>query len=128
MVAGSNGKGRPLAGRRILVVEDEFFVAEDLSDMLRTAGAEVVGPVSTLPAALQLVECNASPDAAILDINLCGQPVYPLTQELGRRCVPMMFLTGYAPESIPREFAGVLVCEKPLGNAEIVEKVVRIIG
>jgi CheY-like chemotaxis protein len=119
---------RRLAGRKVLVVEDEFFVAEDLSELLRSAGAEIVGPVSTLPAALQLVERSIAPDAAILDINLAGEPVYALAEELERRGVPMMFLTGYAAENIPDRFSAIHCCEKPQKNVEIVNNLCRILG
>lgn len=117
-----------MAGRKILVVEDEFFVAEDLSELLRSAGAEVVGPASTLPAALHLVERSIFPDAAILDINLAGEPVYALAEELDRRGVPMMFLTGYAPDSIPDRYSAIHCCEKPHSNAEIVRNLCQILG
>ncbi len=71
-----------LSGRSILVVEDEFLLAEDLREQLVLAGAAVIGPVATLAKALDLIAAGVALDAALLDVNLGGQKVFPLADLL----------------------------------------------
>jgi len=100
-------------GRRILVVEDEYMVAEDLRIELEDMGAEVLGPVPSLAGALALLATGALPDAAILDVNLGGEMVFPLAEALRERGVPFMFATGYDAWFLPAAYAEVPRCEKP---------------
>lgn len=111
----------PLNGRKILVVEDEYLVADDLAALLREAHAEVIGPASSLPKAIRLAADSELIDAAVLDINLRGVSVFPLVEELKARGIPLMFLTGYGENNIPPDYAGVMRCEKPMGTANVVE-------
>jgi PAS domain S-box-containing protein len=86
-----------LAGRRVLLVEDEPLVALDLEATLRDLGCEVAGPAATLADALRVVAAEAPQlDAAVLDVNLGGQPAFPAADELVRRGVPVIFATGYS--------------------------------
>ena len=84
-----------LHDRRVLVVEDEYFVADDIARALSKAGAEVVGPVPTREEALGLLSSGARIDAAVLDINLRGDMAYPVADALRERGVPFVFATGY---------------------------------
>ena len=102
---------RKLAGRRVLVVEDEFFLADDLSRGLEANGAEVLGPANTLGRADALLDGGV--DLAVLDVNVKGQLVFPLADELRRRAVPFVFTTGYGAEMIPPAFGDVERWEKP---------------
>lgn len=111
----------PLNGRKILVVEDEYLIADDLSALLVEAHAEVIGPVASLPAAIRLVSNVERIDAAVLDVNLRGVDVFPLVDELRGRGVAIMFLTGYGVNNIPDDYAGIARCEKPMGTANVVE-------
>jgi DNA-binding response OmpR family regulator len=70
-----------LAGLRILVVEDEALLALDLEEGLLAAGCEVVGPAGTLSQGIRLAG-NGPIDAAILDVNLAGEPVFPLARQI----------------------------------------------
>ncbi len=92
-----------LSGKRILVVEDEFFLGYLLEEDLRAAGATVIGPMNTLARALDGAT-NESFDAAILDVNLSGQMVYPAADKLRERGVPFMFLSGYGWADFPERF------------------------
>lgn len=102
-----------LSGARILVVEDEFFLATDLERGLRRAGAEVVGPFGRARQASEALGETAI-DAAILDINLGGEMVFPLADELVTAAVPFVFTTGYDEAIIPARFDSVPRFVKPI--------------
>jgi CheY-like chemotaxis protein len=102
-----------LEGRHILLVEDDFFIALDITASLKAAGARVVGPAASLAEALALVARVEQLDGALLDINLRGEVVYPVADALRARSVPFVFVTGYDRTSIPAPYANVPVCEKP---------------
>lgn len=92
------GPHMKLNGKRILVVEDEPLVSMLLEDGLLDAGAQVVGPASTIDEALRLVErleADGGIDAAVLDINIDGKHVSPVADRLAGLGVPFLFATGY---------------------------------
>lgn len=103
-----------LHGRRILVVEDEYMIANDLRNELEQEGVVVVGPVGGLDTAFELLESKVQIDSAILDVNLGGDNVFPIATALTERKVPFVFTTGYGPSAIPVRFSGVPVCDKPV--------------
>lgn len=109
-----------LKGRRLLLVEDEFLIASDLARLLRQQGAVVLGPAATVRSALDLLATDASPDGAVLDVNLRGELAFPVADELWARGVPFIFTTGYSNDMIPDRFAGVPCCEKPFEGPEVV--------
>ena len=104
----------PLAGRRVLVVEDEYLLAEDLRPALEAQGAEVMGPAASVAQALDLLRSGLSPYMAILDINLHGEMVYPVADALRARGIPFIFATGYEAWAIPEAYADVTRAEKPV--------------
>jgi len=108
-----------LRERRILVVEDEYLVADLIASELSEAGAIVLGPVGSLGEALDLIGMGASIDAAVLDINLRGEMVYPAADLLVKRAVPIVFTTGYDPASIPPRFAGTGFREKSTSHGTL---------
>ena len=85
-----------LAGRRILLVEDEFLIVEAMEMWLSQAGAVVVGPVPSVERALALIESEgAGLDGAVLDVNLGqGETAYPIADRLNALGVPYLFATG----------------------------------
>jgi CheY-like chemotaxis protein len=89
----------PLQGLRILVVEDEMMVAMLIEDFLEAFGCTVVGPVADIAAALRLTATEAI-DGAMLDLNLAGHTVYPVADELARRGIPFIFVTGYGDQEL----------------------------
>src|SRR5215467_5977708 len=101
-----------ISQKRVLVVEDEYLVAMDMSAYLEAAGAHVVGPASNVNAALEAVE-HSELDGAILDVNLRGEMAYPVADALAARGIPFVFTTGYDLPTCPVRFAGVKRCEKP---------------
>ncbi len=109
---------------RVLVVEDEYFLANDLARTLVSGGAEVIGPVATACDAHQLVDKQI--DAAVLDIKLADGQVFAIADELSRKHVPFVFATGYGPEIIPDRFQGVARLEKPYDKENVVDAVARL--
>src|SRR4051812_45493189 len=107
------GAAKPLQGRHVLVVEDQYLVAEEMRRMVASLGGKVIGPVARADAALQLVESQPV-ELAVLDINLGPEDAYPLAAELMRRDVPFFFVTGCEPWVIPEEFRKAPRLDKPL--------------
>jgi len=101
-----------LQGLQILVVEDTFAMALALQATLDAVGCAVVGPVGRLEQALPLAQTHRL-DGAILDVNLGGQSVFPLAQELAAQGVPMIFTTGYERDVLPDAFRDSPRLEKP---------------
>jgi DNA-binding NarL/FixJ family response regulator len=81
----------PFSGRRVLVVEDEFLVSLATTDLLESIGCEIVGPAASLATAVQLAQLEAL-DAAVLDINIAGELIWPAAAELQHRRVPFLFV------------------------------------
>lgn len=111
--------GNAFAGRRILVVEDEYLLAQCLADLLQSEGAEVVGPASCVADANALLEGNCLPDVAVLDINLGSEDVYPLADRLADHHVPRLFTSGYERDLVPPRHAGCPHCAKPFGVEQV---------
>jgi CheY-like chemotaxis protein len=104
----------PLSGRRVLVIEDEYFLADDIARALRELGARVLGPIGELEEAMSLIDSDVSIDGAVVDINLRSDMVFPLARTLRARKVPFVFTTGYDRKSVEAEFGDVRLWEKPL--------------
>jgi len=97
----------------VLVAEDRGLIAGKIAATLRRAGCVVVGPAPTLAVGLDLARQEADLGAAVLDIDLRGEAVYPLAEALQARGVPFLFLTGYGALVIPQPWQHVLRVEKP---------------
>lgn len=94
---GSSTSPTTLGHARVLLVEDDFIVAFDMQTMLEEQGAEVIGPASSVAHARSLLS-NAEPNVAVLDVNLNGELVFPLAEDLQRRGIPFVFATAYADD------------------------------
>jgi CheY-like chemotaxis protein len=101
-----------LAGQRVLVVEDEYFLADDLVQSLTRLGAAVLGPVSSAAAALSLLD-SGQPDLAIVDINLKGDISFAIADAMAARNLPFIFATGYDEAAIPGRFSDRPRWQKP---------------
>ena len=117
-----------VADRRILVVEDEFLLADDLHMEFEDAGAIVLGPAGTIAEALKIIESEQQIDCAVLDVNLGGSPVFPAAEALISRKVPLLFTTGYDLSSIPEHFRNVVRFGKPITMRHIVGAVSRLVN
>jgi CheY-like chemotaxis protein len=113
-----------LTGRRVLVVEDEYAIARELAQVLREAGAIVVGPVPTVQAALAAIDAEAALDVAVLDLNLRGEASYEVADALDRLGVRYVFTSGYSRSSLPQRYRDRVMCEKPVD----VEILLTVIG
>lgn len=104
----------PLSGLHVLVVEDIFIVALDLSCQLEDLGCAVVGPASSVKQALETID-EVALDGAVLDVNLAGEQSFPVAQVLASRGIPFFFLTGYDSAAIiPKELQQIPRPSKPV--------------
>jgi DNA-binding response OmpR family regulator len=99
-------------GKRILIVEDEYFIASDLARALESEGASIVGPVADIAQGLAKASDEAI-DAAILDVNLEGATSYAIADALRRRAIPFVFLTGYDDWAIAESYRDAPRIAKP---------------
>jgi DNA-binding response OmpR family regulator len=97
-------------GKRVLVVEDDYFVAMRLAEALTQSNAVVAGPFSTVAEADVDVMIS---DLAVLDINLRGCMAFDLADRLTRHSIPYVFFTGYEKSLLPERFSGIDVINKP---------------
>jgi two-component system CheB/CheR fusion protein len=126
VVRSDNEEGEA-SGRRVLVVEDNSYLADELTSHLRRNGYDIIGPVSTLQDALDVTE-HVTPDAALLDIDLDGERVYPVAERLLQRSVPFVFVTGYDAADLPPSLEGSDYLPKPLDIDRIEQWLERTFG
>lgn len=112
----------PLNGLRVLVVEDDYFIADEICTTLRDHGAQVVGPSPDIENGLDLVRTHEI-DCAVLDINLHGSLAFRLASELRQRGTPAIFATGYDSSVLPGEFSGSVRLEKPVDLSALLQAV-----
>lgn len=112
-----------LTGLRILVVEDEAAISLLLEDMLLDFGCEVIGPAARLSAALDAVS-REQVDLAILDVNVAGEPIYPVAEALAERSIPFVFSTGYGSAGIRDTFRDRPVLQKPFAQHDLKQKLI----
>jgi PAS domain S-box-containing protein len=119
--------GEPrLEGRRVLVIEDDFYLAGDTEGALLGAGAQVIGPFGREEPAIEAI-LREAPHAAVVDINLGSGASFEAARVLDRAGVPFVFLTGYDQTSIPDEFAGVTRLQKPIELRQVVRAVAEVV-
>jgi CheY-like chemotaxis protein len=97
---------------RLLVVEDEYLIRMLLEDMLDDLGYGIAAAVGTLSEARQIA-AEGDFSAAILDVNLDGQEIYPVADILAERGLPFIFVTGYGERSLPESYRGRPALQKP---------------
>jgi CheY-like chemotaxis protein len=106
---------------RVLVVEDEAAISLLLEDMLLDFGCEVIGPAARLSAALEAVS-RETIDLAILDVNVAGEPIYPVADALAQLSVPFVFSTGYGSAGIKDAYRDRPVLQKPFAQHDLKQK------
>lgn len=113
---------------RLLIVEDETLVALELSKAMQDSGWEVIGPASTLEEAFKLLAGSERPDAAVLDVNLHGEMVYPLADLLETRGVPFLFCSGYEMLNLGNRYRRSPVVRKPTSFALLMAELRKILA
>ncbi|MDM9645598.1 helix-turn-helix domain-containing protein [Rhizobium sp. S163] len=103
-----------LAGKSILLVEDDYFAVTELAARLETLGVNIAGLSPGVAEALETIASVPDLDGAILDINLRGEMVFPVADELERLGIPFIFATGYDVDILPDRHADKIVLRKPL--------------
>lgn len=116
-----------LAGRRILVVEDEMLVLIMIEDMLADLGCESVTAAATVNQALAAIDTQIF-DVAMLDMNLNGSDSYEVAEALGTRGVPFVFSTGYSGRDMRDGYGDRPVLKKPFMDKELVEILTRLLS
>jgi CheY-like chemotaxis protein len=115
-------------GLLVLVVEDEFVLAMDLELLLEGHGFRVLGPAATVAEALRLLVA-ATPDAALLDVNLGGEPVTPVAAALRALGVPFVLASAYdRPELAAADLAGATNVGKPTSDRRLLAALAQIVG
>jgi CheY-like chemotaxis protein len=100
------------AGLRLMVAEDEFHVLLLVEDLLESLGCEVTDRASNLAQAVACARtCEA--DAALLDINLAGERIYPAAEILRARHIPLVFATGYGTHGVEPAWRDCAILQKP---------------
>lgn len=102
---------------QILVVEDEYIVAQDICAELASLGITVVGPAANLRQAVHLATTTEPLHGAFLDVNLGGEPAFPVADVLAKRNVPFVFTTGYDRSILPAKFGDAMQIAKPVATS-----------
>ena len=101
-----------LTGLCVLVVEDEAVVSLLIESMLEDLGCREILYASGVQEALEILS-KRTPDAAVLDVNLAGEPAYPIARRLASSAVPFIFATGYGIGGVHEDWTGRPVIQKP---------------
>jgi CheY-like chemotaxis protein len=110
-----------LFGLQILVVEDEALVSMMLEDMLAEFGCVVAGVAATVSQALTEISGASGMDAAILDVHLGGEKIFPVADVLTERGVPVIFSTGYGPADLAQRYPQSRLLHKPYAPEELAQ-------
>jgi DNA-binding NarL/FixJ family response regulator len=106
----------------VLIVEDEWFVAEEHRTVLEEAGYHVVGPAPSVLRAATLIETELI-QAAVLDFGLQGETSAALVPMLQSRKIPFVFASGYAPSDLPEQMRTHRILSKPVAPAVLIKAV-----
>lgn len=109
-----------LRGLHVLVVEDNGLLCCVLEETLREAGCEVVGPFARLPEAMSAAP-TADIDLALLDLNIRGELVSPLAEQLRARGVPFVLTSASRSSDLPRQLQSAIQLRKPYTGSEVID-------
>ena len=115
----------PLAGRHILIVEDEWLLADHLDGIVTDAGGTVLGPFATAGQALAALAGDAPrPDAATLNVVLIDHMSFDVADRLGDLAIPYTFLSANRPYTLPERFRTTPLIGKPFSDRQVIEALV----
>jgi CheY-like chemotaxis protein len=109
-----------LSGQRILVIEDSPVVAPFTVDILGELGCEVLGPAPNMAVAREMVDAGGF-DAALMDVHIRGERVFPLCELLAARGVPFLLTSGYADWTMPEKWDDRPRLQKPYTIGQVEE-------
>ena len=104
---------RCLRGKSVLIVEDNFLLAEDLRSSVEQTGAEIIGPIGDASQALAAAQ-EKKIDVALLDVGLESQSSIAVARALAYRLIPFIIITGYVRDALPPELENALYLAKPI--------------
>jgi CheY-like chemotaxis protein len=114
-----------LRGRSVLVVEDQYVIAEAMRRAVEQLGGRVLGPTSTVEGALALAE-GARPDFALLDVDLRGDRIYPVADALIDAGAPVVFTTGFDRDAMPEAYRALPHIDKPVTERSLAAVLARL--
>jgi CheY-like chemotaxis protein len=116
-----------LAGRRVLLVEDESLIIMMIEDALADLGCEVAGVASRFDDAMTKAGTLAF-DIAVLDVNLNGLRTFPIAEIIQARGIAFVFATGYGSTSVPEGLDTVPVLQKPFAARDLGQALSKALG
>jgi DNA-binding NtrC family response regulator len=129
---GSSTKTKPkepisLKGKRILIVEDSPVVGPFTADLLEELGCKVVGPAPNMAVGRALIDSEKI-DAALVDVHIRGERVFPLCEALAAKGVPFVLTSGYADWNMPEKWRDRPRLQKPYTLDQIGEALKRLLS
>jgi FixJ family two-component response regulator len=115
----SDDAQKALAGSKLLIVEDEYLIGQDLAHGPQGEGIDVLGPYASIASAIDVLQRTDDVGAAILDLNISGHVAFDLAEKLQERNIPFIFYTGYDSVIVPDKFRKVNRVRKPAEWSEI---------
>lgn len=117
-----------LKGLKVLIVEDEWLLADHLQAIVEHTGAEALGPVATIEGAMALLDgMPTPPDAATLNVRLVDGPSFPVADRLAAAGVPFAFISANRLDDLPERFAKRPLLAKPFRDADVAALLARLV-
>lgn len=113
---------------RVMIVEDEFIIADEIAGIVSDNGHEVMGPYASVESAMVALSKESVPDLAILDANLRGKSSAPLAEKLRELGVPLCVCTGYRSEDLRSMFGDVSILQKPVNARALTSLIQQTMG
>ena len=114
---------------KVLVVEDEFIIALDLSETVQDLGYQLEGPFEGNEDAIEAIEDDGLPDAAILDVFTADGEIYPLADRLVEAGVPIVFHSGHVtPAEVKARYPDAQACAKPCPPDRLIDALQEAVG
>ncbi|MDQ2764962.1 MAG: response regulator [Pseudomonadota bacterium] len=114
-------------GRKVLVVEDQMVVVLIIEEALVGLGADIVGPVAHVTAALELAR-DAPLDAAVLDVNIRDGNTCAVADVLAKRAIPFVFCSGYSDWALEERHRGRPRLSKPYTPEALQEGLIQLLS